>query len=238
MRRCCPAFRSLSLPAHTHAGVATKTRVVASAVDLRRLETPVMVTGTCDRGIRARPVSVRTRSRRFTFALAIFPLPTPRSRNRETWEVQTTWEGRGMSASSIVPFVQHLRVFCVRNFVKARARDATGKAQRNHFGKQRLGILMKGLSKARPEVLRTTDITTNVASSISLAHAQRDLRTQTMDNSFTADDLRLHSTLYTTPTASRLWHTSDSSSNASNKSRNSRRSKILNALDMSVRMSP
>lgn len=155
---------------------------------------------------------------------------------REKWEVRTIWEGRGMSISCFVPIVrQTLRT---RNFVRARAKDATGKAQRNHFGKQRLGILTKGLSKARLEVLKSTDsAVADVASTISLAHAQRDLRTQPADTSLTVDNLGPHSNIYATPYTSRPWHTSDSSSSASGKSRSSRRSKILNALDMSVRMS-
>ena len=141
-----------------------------------------------------------------------------------------------MSISCFVHIVrQTLRT---RNFVRARAKDATGKAQRNHFGKQRLGILTKGLSKARPEALKSTDsAVADVASTISLAHAQRDLRTHPADTSLTVDNLGPNSNIYATPYTSRPWHTSDSSSSASGKSRSSRRSKILNALDMSVRMS-
>ena len=121
-----------------------------------------------------------------------------------------------------------------RNFVKARAKDATGKAQRNHFGKQRLGILTRGLSKARPEAPRTTESAVmNAASRIAFAHAKRDLRTQHEDTSSTLNDLLSLASVRKHTSASRACHASDSSSSASG-----RRSKILNALDMSVRMSP
>lgn len=125
-----------------------------------------------------------------------------------------------------------------RNFVKARAKDATAKAQRNHFGKQRLGILTKGLSKTQPEVLKSLENTVNVVSRISLAHAQRDLRTQFADTSSADDASVAHANVYATPLTSHKWHALDDSSSASGKTRSSKRSKILNALDMSVRMCP
>ncbi|KAI0734226.1 hypothetical protein C8Q72DRAFT_456176 [Fomitopsis betulina] len=119
-----------------------------------------------------------------------------------------------------------------RNFVKARAKDATGKAQRNHFGKQRLGILTKGLGKTQPEVLKSLDNTVNVVARISLAHAQRDIRRTRFTDTSSADDGSV-----VTPSAPHSWHLPDISSSTSSKSRGSKRSKILNALDMSVPIS-
>ncbi|KAI0091369.1 hypothetical protein BDY19DRAFT_991928 [Irpex rosettiformis] len=67
-----------------------------------------------------------------------------------------------------------------RNAMKARARDTDGKLQKNHFGKQRLSVLTKGLGKAlnsasnKPSLLSNGPThSSNQLSEISLAHAWR-----------------------------------------------------------------
>lgn len=64
-----------------------------------------------------------------------------------------------------------------RNAARARGKDATGKAQRNHFGKKRFEILRTGLCKGQASVGRATDYVGNASRGrpeISLAHARRD----------------------------------------------------------------
>ncbi|OJT04818.1 hypothetical protein TRAPUB_4390 [Trametes pubescens] len=64
-----------------------------------------------------------------------------------------------------------------RNAARARGKDATGKAQRSHFGKKRFEILRTGLSKGQASGGRTTDQAGNGSkgrAEISLAHARRD----------------------------------------------------------------
>lgn len=64
-----------------------------------------------------------------------------------------------------------------RNFAKARAKDATAKAQRNYFGKQRLNILGKSLStnQRRSSGPLSNRVSGSGLEGISLAHAQRHL---------------------------------------------------------------
>lgn len=59
-----------------------------------------------------------------------------------------------------------------RNYAKARSKDTTAKAQRNHFGKQK--ILATSLSKPATLTANRCDLSSNPIARISLAHAQQD----------------------------------------------------------------
>ncbi|KAH9928649.1 uncharacterized protein B0H18DRAFT_1117842 [Fomitopsis serialis] len=128
-----------------------------------------------------------------------------------------------------------------RNFARARAKDAAGKAQRNHFGKQRLGVLTKGLSKAHAEVPQSTDSGVNAVGKISLAHARRDFQKRSGDAPVSDDDdapLLPPQRISGTPRATRRGPASDNASSVSSKSRShTRSSKILKALDAFVPIS-
>ncbi|KAI0322534.1 hypothetical protein OF83DRAFT_1080127 [Amylostereum chailletii] len=60
-----------------------------------------------------------------------------------------------------------------RNMAKSRSKDWTGKAQKNHFGTQRIAVLQKGLSgtSQHQSVLNTTS---SGPSAINLGHMARD----------------------------------------------------------------
>ncbi|KAL6298768.1 hypothetical protein BKA93DRAFT_37077 [Sparassis latifolia] len=60
-----------------------------------------------------------------------------------------------------------------RNAAKARVKDATGRAQRNHFGKQKLSVLSTGLCKLQGPRGGAASRSSVGASGITLAHAQR-----------------------------------------------------------------
>ncbi|KAI0661513.1 hypothetical protein C8Q70DRAFT_660072 [Cubamyces menziesii] len=62
-----------------------------------------------------------------------------------------------------------------RNAARARVKDATGKVQRNHFGKKRFEILRTGLSKGQATTshVQTARTGLKARSEISLAHAHR-----------------------------------------------------------------
>ncbi|KAH9902817.1 hypothetical protein C8Q73DRAFT_22876 [Cubamyces lactineus] len=62
-----------------------------------------------------------------------------------------------------------------RNAARARVKDATGKVQRNHFGKKRFEILRTGLSKGQATTSHAQNVRggLNPRAEISLAHAHR-----------------------------------------------------------------
>lgn len=109
-----------------------------------------------------------------------------------------------------------------RNAARARGKDATGKAQRSHFGKKRFEILRTGLSKGQASVGRATDQMGNGPKGrleISLAHARRD---QVPERQSGASGSML-SQLFAFPFASTPRRSPPSSASS--------RSKILRALD-------
>ncbi|KZT73132.1 hypothetical protein DAEQUDRAFT_508459 [Daedalea quercina L-15889] len=126
-----------------------------------------------------------------------------------------------------------------RNFVRARAKDAAGKAQRNHFGKQRLGILAKCLSKAPLEKSSSAASVVHAVSRISLAHAKRDFQIQPRNAPPSEHGSLSHLKNLGLSSLHHRQHTPDRSSRASDKSTShssARSSRILDALDVSVRM--
>lgn len=58
---------------------------------------------------------------------------------------------------------------------RARAKDETGKVQRNHFGKQRLNILGKNLGASRKRNPQLPSRNASGPEGINLAHAHRDV---------------------------------------------------------------
>ena len=62
-----------------------------------------------------------------------------------------------------------------RNAARARVKDATGKAQRAHFGKKRFEVLQTGLSKSRAVKSNSAKEMASRLPEISLAHAKRHL---------------------------------------------------------------
>ncbi|KAI0324594.1 hypothetical protein GY45DRAFT_1331373 [Cubamyces sp. BRFM 1775] len=70
-----------------------------------------------------------------------------------------------------------------RNAARARVKDATGKVQRNHFGKKRFEILRTGLSKGQATTSHAQRARSglNARHEISLAHAHRTVGEPTDD---------------------------------------------------------
>ncbi len=107
-----------------------------------------------------------------------------------------------------------------RNAARARGKDATGKAQRSHFGKKRFEILRTGLSKGQASGGRTTDQAGNGSkgrAEISLAHARRDQAPERQSGR------NMFSQLFAFPFASTPRRSSPRSASS--------RSKILRVLD-------
>ncbi|OCH95429.1 hypothetical protein OBBRIDRAFT_883983 [Obba rivulosa] len=113
----------------------------------------------------------------------------------------------------------------VSNAVRARVKDAVGKAQKNHFGKQRLDILSKGLGKAFTQAARAGRAGGRNAPEISLAHARR------VSHEGASDLSRRDEEEPATPSGEYASRASHATSRASRKPL--RRSKILSALDIS-----
>jgi hypothetical protein len=117
-----------------------------------------------------------------------------------------------------------------RNAAKARSKDATGRLQKNYFGRQRLEALTKGLRTQTPAnplgQMRPAD---KARSEINLAHAKRDVMQRTGSS-------------YVTPaTPQRKSYVPQQSSsgsrgNSSTGSSLTRSSKVLSVLDTSERM--
>ncbi|KZT07655.1 uncharacterized protein LAESUDRAFT_758236 [Laetiporus sulphureus 93-53] len=114
-----------------------------------------------------------------------------------------------------------------RNAARVRAKDATRKAQRTYFGKQKLGILTKGLSKSYDKSARPSGRTGTSAADISLAHAKRfnPLRAAPSPSKFAE--------LSHTPMSSKNTSSPHIKSSNSDRSLRSTSSRILRALDTS-----
>ena len=77
-----------------------------------------------------------------------------------------------------------------RNSVRARLKDANGKTQRSHFGKERYRVLSQGLSlvsKGRSDTHNEPQAQRPKASDIGLAHAQADIRAKQPQSTHDAD---------------------------------------------------
>ncbi|THH21288.1 hypothetical protein EW146_g229 [Bondarzewia mesenterica] len=108
-----------------------------------------------------------------------------------------------------------------RNAAKARSRDSTGRAQKGHFGRQRLEILNKDLGQARPQ----PSVGHDGILGINFAHAKRDIPLGRSDKTHTVK-----------PTPPKTFATTVSRYTASSpitgtKSRNLRPSTVIQALD-------
>lgn len=86
------------------------------------------------------------------------------------WPERITWEVGGMCPTFHTQ--QPTRMLACRNFAKARSKDTAAKAQRNHFGKQK--ILSRGLCKPAVSSRDSQDPSSNPIARISLAHARQD----------------------------------------------------------------
>ncbi|KAF9815621.1 hypothetical protein IEO21_04481 [Rhodonia placenta] len=115
-----------------------------------------------------------------------------------------------------------------RNAAKARAKDSIGNAQRSFFGKQKLGILTKGLSKSYNRNSGENAVPSSRGlPEISLAHAHRDLSSRMEPGVIGLSTPRKHG--QTRPVKPQ----EDTSSSGPRGKSSGSRSKILRALDMS-----
>lgn len=141
-----------------------------------------------------------------------------------------------MGGKRYVPFVSRLttlqpcRAVPHRNAAKARAKDSIGNAQRSFFGKQKLGILTKGLSKSYNRNSGENAVPSSRGlPEISLAHAHRDLSSRMEPGVIGLSTPRKHG--QTRPVKPQ----EDTSSSGPRGKSSGSRSKILRALDMSER---
>ncbi|KAJ7746335.1 hypothetical protein B0H16DRAFT_1557082 [Mycena metata] len=114
-----------------------------------------------------------------------------------------------------------------RNAARARSKDATGRAHKNFFSRQRLDILSKGLSGGAPSGGSTSGLGPRItASDIDLSHAKH----LAPGSSFDREDL-VSRRVDTESTPSRPTHLTEETRSRMRSSSDSRSSKILEALD-------
>jgi hypothetical protein len=88
------------------------------------------------------------------------------------WLVQTIWVGKGL----IRLFMQTILISCTgspRNAARARTKDAAGRAQKRHFGRQRLAAALCMTREDRIHLSKPT--LSSVLPEIDLAHPRRDI---------------------------------------------------------------
>lgn len=121
----------------------------------------------------------------------------------------------------------------LRNVAKARVKDTDGRLQRNHFGKQRLSVLAKGLGRtlAPPrQALREEAI----AARIPFAHAQKTSHATESPEQRDLFEVRSAYSQQRTPRGPSNRQTSRAAP-SSTSSRSSRSSKITSELDSTER---
>ncbi|KAF8183409.1 hypothetical protein BJ912DRAFT_1144857 [Pholiota molesta] len=122
-----------------------------------------------------------------------------------------------------------------RNVMKARVKDAVGRQQKDHFGRQRLDILSKGISATKPSELGRAGFTVpalgkSSAQDIELAHARKKIPLDDAVSVRSFIPSPIHVTPRTPPSYNRA-RTRASEMHIS--SPGARRSKVLDAVDLS-----
>lgn len=124
--------------------------------------------------------------------------------------------------------------------MKARAKDAVGRQEKGHFGRQRLNMLSQGLSASKPserahQPMDIVQLSSKGLADIDLAHARQKIP---IDNDVSTTKWFISKPIHISPSTPRSRrcmrdrdaHTSSSRSNGG-------RSQILDALDTSQRQS-
>lgn len=115
----------------------------------------------------------------------------------------------------------------------ARAKDADGRLQKNHFGQQRLSILAKGLGRALAAPTRIRSREDTIRASISLGHAHKS-HDKHDDEDYLAPRADVGAYTQRSETPQRKRRKVDPPS-SSDKSRSSRSSTVLRELSISER---